>query len=85
MRKPDKLCKLIKFIKNPLKYSIRTGKLALWRISGMLGNRSFYLQSQMREQGSREQGSGLASRILVCKMAAWQGHYELNMKVLFIM
>ena len=32
-----------------------------------------------------EQGSGLASRILVCNMAAWQGHYELNMKVLFIM
>ena len=32
-----------------------------------------------------EQGSGLASRILVCKMAAWQGHYELNMKVRFIM
>ena len=45
-----------------------------------------YQQLQRVEQAwRREQGSGLASRILVCKMAAWQGHYELNMKVRFIM
>ncbi len=39
--------KLIRLIKNPMKYGMRAGKMALWRMSGMFGNRSFYLQSQM--------------------------------------